>query len=110
MVDAARQRTTQPSEPDKQHEEGPTAEGRPQALGEHEHMPPYSAKRLVTHAFPSRGPQSPRLAALGPASFMRAACDGAWLGRLDSNQGMAESKSAALPLGYAPSRGRTILA
>ena len=37
-----------------------------------------------------------------------------WLGRLDSNQGMAESKSAALPLGYAPSRrlaerGRTIL-
>ena len=27
----------------------------------------------------------------------------AWLGRLDSNQGMAESKSAALPLGYAPS-------
>src|SRR5271156_5223382 len=26
----------------------------------------------------------------------------AWLGRLDSNQGMAESKSAALPLGYAP--------
>jgi hypothetical protein len=28
-----------------------------------------------------------------------------WLGRLDSNQGMAESKSAALPLGYAPMRG-----
>jgi hypothetical protein len=27
-----------------------------------------------------------------------------WLGRLDSNQGMAESKSAALPLGYAPKR------
>ena len=27
-----------------------------------------------------------------------------WLGRLDSNQGMAESKSAALPLGYAPTR------
>src|SRR3954451_6983217 len=27
---------------------------------------------------------------------------GIWLGRLDSNQGMAESKSAALPLGYAP--------
>jgi hypothetical protein len=29
-----------------------------------------------------------------------------WLGRLDSNQGMAESKSAALPLGYAPMHGR----
>ena len=29
-----------------------------------------------------------------------------WLGRLDSNQGMAESKSAALPLGYAPTRAR----
>ena len=29
---------------------------------------------------------------------------GTWLGRLDSNQGMAESKSAALPLGYAPTR------
>src|SRR5882762_8237283 len=28
------------------------------------------------------------------------------LGRLDSNQGMAESKSAALPLGYAPMRDR----
>src|SRR5690606_9616795 len=26
-----------------------------------------------------------------------------WLGRLDSNQGMPESKSGALPLGYAPS-------
>jgi hypothetical protein len=38
-----------------------------------------------------------------------------WLGREDSNLRMAESKSAALPLGYAPSRlhvlrsgGRTI--
>ena len=29
-----------------------------------------------------------------------------WLGRQDSNLGMAESKSAALPLGYAPSRRR----
>src|SRR5262245_4507147 len=28
-----------------------------------------------------------------------------WLGREDSNLRMAESKSAALPLGYAPSRG-----
>src|ERR1700733_6829039 len=28
-----------------------------------------------------------------------------WLGRQDSNLGMAESKSAALPLGYAPIRG-----
>jgi hypothetical protein len=27
-----------------------------------------------------------------------------WLGRQDSNLGMAESKSAALPLGYAPKR------
>jgi hypothetical protein len=32
-----------------------------------------------------------------------------WLGRLDSNQGMAESKSAALPLGYAPT-GRLLTA
>src|SRR5712671_4267724 len=37
-----------------------------------------------------------------------------WLGRLDSNQGMPESKSGALPLGYAPRRadqagsGRTL--
>src|SRR5262245_37531103 len=29
-----------------------------------------------------------------------------WLGRQDSNLGMAESKSAALPLGYAPLRRR----
>jgi hypothetical protein len=28
-----------------------------------------------------------------------------WLGRQDSNLGMAESKSAALPLGYAPNTG-----
>src|SRR5882724_12097197 len=28
--------------------------------------------------------------------------DSGWLGRQDSNLGMAESKSAALPLGYAP--------
>jgi hypothetical protein len=27
-----------------------------------------------------------------------------WLGRRDSNLGMAESKSAPLPLGYAPKR------
>ncbi len=32
-----------------------------------------------------------------------------WLGRQDSNLGMAESKSTALPLGYAPTR-RTIAA
>src|SRR5215204_1488258 len=31
--------------------------------------------------------------------------DCGWLGRQDSNLGMAESKSAALPLGYAPSGG-----
>src|SRR5262249_31019036 len=41
--------------------------------------------------------------------------DTGWLGRQDSNLGMAESKSAALPLGYAPPRnrpcgGRTIAA
>jgi hypothetical protein len=29
-----------------------------------------------------------------------------WLGREDSNLRMAESKSAALPLGYAPTRHR----
>jgi hypothetical protein len=29
-----------------------------------------------------------------------------WLGRQDSNLEMAESKSAALPLGYAPSVAR----
>src|SRR5262245_5060490 len=31
-----------------------------------------------------------------------------WLGRQDSNLGMAESKSAALPLGYAPSRATCV--
>ena len=29
-----------------------------------------------------------------------------WLGYLDSNQGMTESKSVALPLGYTPIMGR----
>ena len=33
----------------------------------------------------------------------------AWLGRQDSNLGMVESKSTALPLGDAPSGGRTIV-
>jgi hypothetical protein len=33
-----------------------------------------------------------------------------WLGREDSNLRMAESKSAALPLGYAPSAARTLAA
>src|SRR5215475_16044290 len=32
----------------------------------------------------------------------RIQCFDSWLGRQDSNLGMAESKSAALPLGYAP--------
>jgi hypothetical protein len=31
-----------------------------------------------------------------------------WLGRQDSNLGMEESKSSALPLGYAPAGGRNI--
>ena len=35
---------------------------------------------------------------------------GAWLGRQDSNLGMAESKSAALPLGYAPPGAKAGLA
>ena len=34
-----------------------------------------------------------------------------WLGRLDSNQGMAVPKTAALPLGYAPkTNGAVIIA
>ena len=33
----------------------------------------------------------------------------AWLGRQDSNLGMVESKSTALPLGDAPAGGRTIM-
>ncbi len=32
-----------------------------------------------------------------------------WLGRLDSNQGMAVPKTAALPLGYAPTKNQEIL-
>lgn len=32
-----------------------------------------------------------------------------WLGRQDSNLGMVESKSTALPLGYAPKPGRTLV-
>jgi hypothetical protein len=31
-----------------------------------------------------------------------------WLGRLDSNQGMAVPKTAALPLGYAPTDWRDV--
>ncbi len=47
------------------------------------------------------------------ARLPRVACPAIpWLGRQDSNLGMAESKSAALPLGYAPSgaRDHTMLA
>jgi hypothetical protein len=43
-------------------------------------------------------------AAAGKAAPMGIRRDGDWLGRQDSNLGMAESKSAALPLGYAPIR------
>ena len=32
-----------------------------------------------------------------------------WLGRLDSNQGMAVPKTAALPLGYAPTSDKALL-
>ena len=39
-------------------------------------------------------------AGLWSAACMRARVN--WLGRLDSNQGMAVPKTAALPLGYAP--------
>ena len=39
---------------------------------------------------------------LGKGAFFSKTSIAIWLGRLDSNQGMAESKSAALPLGYAP--------
>jgi hypothetical protein len=38
--------------------------------------------------------------------------DDKWLGYLDSNQGMTESKSVALPLGYTPSirkKGKKII-
>jgi hypothetical protein len=41
-------------------------------------------------------------AAFGLAQYVRKEPDRHWLGRLDSNQGMPESKSGALPLGYAP--------
>jgi hypothetical protein len=47
---------------------------------------------------PLDGPPA-RFCDLGPSGARR---PDYWLGRLDSNQGMAESKSAALPLGYAP--------
>ena len=55
-----------------------------------------------------------RAAGASPAAkrrdFVRRAriADGYWLGRQDSNLGMAESKSAALPLGYAPSAPRSL--
>ena len=58
----------------------------------------------------SGGLQSPRRqrpaehAAPAPHTAKAADLPNAWLGREDSNLRMAESKSAALPLGYAPTR------
>jgi hypothetical protein len=48
---------------------------------------PFKMKEIEAAKLPLTGSYKPR---------------NVWLGRLDSNQGMAESKSAALPLGYAP--------
>ncbi len=39
---------------------------------------------------------------MNPGFYLDSGNWGDWLGRQDSNLGMAESKSAALPLGYAP--------
>src|SRR5580693_7796777 len=48
-----------------------------------------------------RGPQN---AGSAPHMAKSPNSENAWLGREDSNLRMAESKSAALPLGYAPMR------
>src|SRR6185437_908309 len=52
----------------------------------------------------TRGPpcKSRRIPVLSRWMHAILARDTCWLGRQDSNLGMAESKSAALPLGYAP--------
>src|SRR5213076_2794542 len=71
----------------------------------------YLRYELVHHSV-----TKPHRAELGPAEAKEAAVSSgrperdpassksvkSWLGRLDSNQGMPESKSGALPLGYAP--------
>src|SRR6266436_499563 len=53
------------------------------------------------------GPDECRLLSTPPPSGLKTA-EG-WLGRQDSNLGMVESKSTALPLGDAPAGGRTIV-
>ena len=56
-----------------------------------------------------KGVEPPRLAALDPkssASANSATPAYKWLGYQDSNLGMTESKSVALPLGYTPIMGR----
>jgi hypothetical protein len=45
-----------------------------------------------------------RMPALSGSQAKSPNSENAWLGREDSNLRMAESKSAALPLGYAPTR------
>ena len=66
----------------------------------------------------ARRPNLRRYGRLSPTGKNQARDRTAWLGREDSNLRMAESKSAALPLGYAPilplpvaaARGLTIMA
>ncbi len=55
-----------------------------------------------------RARRGPRNTGLWTGSGEVSAFGNAWLGREDSNLRMAESKSAALPLGYAPTRREAI--
>jgi hypothetical protein len=63
-----------------------------------------SALTMAIRQHPSRGPaRYYRLhSAIEPDSIGRLVSEIKWLGREGSNLRMAESKSAALPLGYAP--------
>ena len=80
---------------------------RHRAIAKEEHVAPETHFRRSPISAPAeaRGIRgSARHAARSPNST------NAWLGREDSNLRMAESKSAALPLGYAPTRRTTDLA
>ena len=61
------------------------------------HFPQTETKPYLRNAAVPRGLSGIHMLARGDRT--------GWLGREDSNLRMAESKSAALPLGYAPSGG-----
>ena len=108
--------TSAPIEDDRRSAEGTTPERFIFRFGDYSNRarrdphsfaaPSFSIAAFLVHPETLRPLRGRRLApdlAVRPTQNLPVEMAYSWLGRLDSNQGMPESKSGALPLGYAPS-------